>query len=197
MNTTQEAVINRAIDRFWEVVPPVWNQVRGHVRATAAEQFGVTVEQFHILRHIRKGIDSVSELATEKQISRPAISQAVDLLVEKGLISRHPHADDRRYVRLELTPDGDALLNAIFQKNREWMRTVFASMSAEDLDCLARGLAVLKDAFEAPFEKTSAAGAAEAAGTAGAAGASSAGRAGAAGAAAGRSGPGNQQEGGA
>ena len=68
-----------------------------------------------------KGFTSVSELAAIRQISRPAISQAVDVLVEKGLISRQQEAEDRRFVHLLLTPNGEALLNKIFQENRAWM----------------------------------------------------------------------------
>ena len=96
---TTEELRQKAIDRFWETIPPVWNQVRNNLRSIAAEKFEISVEQFHILRHIRKGITSVSELADVKQISRPAISQAVDVLVEKGLISRQQDADDRRFVQ--------------------------------------------------------------------------------------------------
>ncbi len=72
------------------------------------------MEQFHILRHIRRGLGSVSELAEVKQISRSAISQAVDLLVERGLICRLQNAQDRRNIPLELTEAGNSLLDTIW-----------------------------------------------------------------------------------
>jgi len=144
---TKETLRQQMIDRFWETIPPMWNQVRNNLRCIATENFGISVEQFHILRHIRKGITSVSELATVKQISRPAISQAVDLLVEKGLISRRQDADDRRFVHLQLTPNGDALLTRIFQENRAWMLEKMAARGTEELNSLIAAMEILKDTF--------------------------------------------------
>ena len=143
-----EEVIQSTIERFWETIPPVWNRIRGNVRGIASEQYEMSVEQFHILRHIRKGLSSVSELAEVRQISRPAISQAVDGLVERGLISRHQDEVDRRYVNLALTASGDALLNVIFRQNRAWMAEKMAGLSADQLDAVCRGLEILKAAFD-------------------------------------------------
>jgi DNA-binding MarR family transcriptional regulator len=144
---TEEAR-QQAIDRFWESIPFVWNQVRSNLRCIASEYFDISVEQFHILRHIRKGITSVSELAVVKQISRPAISQGVDLLVEKGLIYRQQDAADRRHIYLGLTPAGDDLLNRIFQENRAWMTDKMKSLSPDELNQISSALVILKETFE-------------------------------------------------
>jgi DNA-binding MarR family transcriptional regulator len=145
---TTEELLHRAIDRFWETIPPAWSRIRGHVRAIAAEHYGITVEQFHALRLIRKGVQSVSELAEVKQISRPAISQAVELLVEKGLVSRQKRAGDRRFVRLELTESGQAMLDAIHAETRAWMAEKLGALPPDDIGCLLRGMDVFKEAFE-------------------------------------------------
>ena len=63
LEKTSEDLLQTAIDRFWETIPPVWNKIRGNVRCIVTENFEITVDQFHILRYIRKGRDSVSELA--------------------------------------------------------------------------------------------------------------------------------------
>lgn len=147
LSITEEAR-QKAIDRFWETIPYMWNQVKANLRSLAAQNFDISVEQFHILRHIRRGIASVSELAEVKQISRPAISQAVDILVEKGLISRQQDAADRRHVNLTLTPAGDDLLNQIFRENRVWMNRKMASLGEEELDQISAALEILKATFE-------------------------------------------------
>ncbi len=144
-----EESIQTAIERFWETVPPVWNHVRDNVRALASEQFGVSVEQFHVLRHIRKGVSTVSELAEARHISRPGVSQAVDGLVAQGWVSRQQDAADRRQVNLALTPAGDVLLNQIFRQNRAWMAEKMAGLSAEELEAIRRGLEILKATFGA------------------------------------------------
>ena len=151
MKTSSE-ILTRTIDRFWETFPAVWNAIRTNLRAIVTENFDISVEQFHILRHIRKGSGSVSELAEVKQISRPAISQAVDVLVEKGLISRHQDAEDRRFVHLALTPAGDDLLNAIFKKNRAWMEEKMAALGTADYAAIIGALDVLESVFVHPSD---------------------------------------------
>src|SRR5690242_10291383 len=115
-----ERLRNQAIDRFWETVPPLWGMIRTHIRAAATKNFDISVEQFHILRHVRRGIVSVSELATAKNISRPAVSQGVEVLVQKGLLTRIQSTQDRRYVELALTEEGNNLLDTVFQETRAW-----------------------------------------------------------------------------
>lgn len=146
--TSLERLQDQAIDRFWEAVPPVWNFIRSHIQTTATEKFDISVEQFHILRHVRRGICSVSELAIAKNISRPAISQAVDILVNKGLLTRAQSAQDRRYVELALTGSGNALLDAVFKETRGWMKEHMHALSADELETLARAMEVMKKMME-------------------------------------------------
>jgi MarR family 2-MHQ and catechol resistance regulon transcriptional repressor len=145
---SSDEVLQQTIERFWEIFPPVWDRIRGNVRLIVANNYEITVEQFHVLRHIKKGRGSVSELAEAKHISRSAISQAIDLLVEKSLITRQQNLDDRRYVHLELTQDGDNLLTAIFNENRAWMKKKLASINQEELKDIILSLEILKKAFD-------------------------------------------------
>jgi DNA-binding MarR family transcriptional regulator len=142
--TSLEKLQDRAIDRFWETVPPLWNTVRFHIRATATAEFDIPVEQFHILRHVRRGICSVSELATAKNISRPAVSQAVDILVNKGLLTRVQSVEDRRYVELALTKTGNDLLDTVFKETRGWMKERMHRLTAGELETIAKALEIMK-----------------------------------------------------
>jgi DNA-binding MarR family transcriptional regulator len=146
--TTSEKLLPVAIEAFWRTIPPVWNRINGNIRSIAVEHYDISVEQFHILRHIRKGVTSVSELAQVKQISRSAISQAVDLLVERGLICRLQNARDRRNIPLELTGSGDQLLDTISKKNRAWMKGQMGSLSAEELNTLTCAMEILAKTFD-------------------------------------------------
>lgn len=124
----------------------MWGMIRNHLRTMAVEQFNISVEQFYVLRFIRKGFTSVKDIAEARQTSRPAVSQAAELLVAKGLITRREEAGDRRFVHLALTPAGEDLLDQLFRQNRAWMMEKMASVSAEDL-------ARLKAAFETGEEQ--------------------------------------------
>jgi len=146
--TSSDLLRDRAIDRFWETIPPLWNLVRSHIRATATGNFDITVEQFHVLRHVRRGVTSMSDLAAAKNISRPAISQTVDVLVKKGLLTRVQSVQDRRVVDLALTEEGIALLDAVFEATREWMKERMSGMSAEELETIAKAMKMMKKMLE-------------------------------------------------
>ncbi len=141
-----EDTLHLAVETFWETIPPFWRHVRAHIRQAAMEQFGIGFEQFQTLRHIRKGFNSVSELAETGNTSRPAVSQIVEVLVNKGLVTRTPDARDRRHVRLGLTDSGNALLDAISRDTRRWMTEIFACLSDAELQELVRGMHSLRKA---------------------------------------------------
>lgn len=145
---SSERLRDQAIDRFWETVPALWNYVRSHIRTTATSKFDITVEQFHVLRHVRRGIASMSELADAKNISRPAISQAVDILVNKGLLTRAQSTQDRRYVELALTDAGNHLLDTVFKETREWMKQRMRTLTANELETIAKAMEVMKKMLE-------------------------------------------------
>ena len=139
---------DQAIDRFWETVPLLWNTVRSHIRTVATAKFDITVEQFHILRFVRRGTASMSELATAKNISRPAMSQAVEILVKKGLLTRVQSTQDRRYVDLALTEAGNQLLDTVFQDTRVWMKERMHRLTVADLETIARAMEAMKKMIE-------------------------------------------------
>mgnify|MGYP001022576228 CR=1 FL=1 len=145
-----EATPQKLIDQFWETIPSTWNKVRSHLHGVAMEKFEVTQEQWHILRHIHKGINSVSELAQVKLITRSAMSQSVEVLVEKGLVERRQNAQDRRFVLLYLTERGDELVNTILQLNREWMMEKMTALTAEEIQTMIWGMQLLKEVFDQP-----------------------------------------------
>jgi DNA-binding MarR family transcriptional regulator len=146
--TASDHLRNQAIDRFWETIPPLWGMIRTHIRAEATKNFDISVEQFHILRHVRRGTGSVSELATAKNISRPAISQAVEVLVKKGLLTRVQSTQDRRFVELTLTDAGNKLLDTVFQETRAWMRERMSPLSLDELETVAKAMGALKKMLE-------------------------------------------------
>ena len=110
----------------------------------------LTPEQFHVLRYVRRGPGSMSELAAAKNISRPAISQAAEILVKKGLVKRVGRPQDRRYVDLELTRAGNELLDTVFDETRAWMKQRMKALSREELQSIIRAMAALKKILEQP-----------------------------------------------
>ena len=144
----QPTQADEVIDKFWESIPPAWRETRNTIRRVAVEEFSMTVGQFQVLRRIRKGIDTVSALAEANRTSRPAVSKAVDALVNKGLVSRLPDERDRRHVHLTLTPEGQRLLEAVCAQAESWLRDKFQSLPPAELATLREALPILQKAFD-------------------------------------------------
>jgi DNA-binding MarR family transcriptional regulator len=117
--------------------------VRTNLHELVARSGTITVEEFHILRHVSMGQDCASDLAKAKHISRSAVSQAVEGLVQKGLLTRQTESGDRRFIRLALSPAGSQLLESIFSKNRVWLAERFAALNPAEADTLASALETL------------------------------------------------------
>jgi DNA-binding MarR family transcriptional regulator len=147
INISHNEAIHSSIDKFWDVIPPVWREVRKYIHDQAVESYQITLAQFHILRHIRHGRDSVSELAKTGKISRPAISRAVDVLVNKGLVARSQNPEDRRNVQLSLTEDGQELIDELFSKTHRWMSEKLTMLTENELKSILRAGDALKKAF--------------------------------------------------
>ena len=137
----------QVIDKFWEFFPPVWHAVRAYIHHEADENSDITVGQFHILRRIRHGTNSVSKLADDKHTSRPAISRAVDVLVNKGLVTRTQNPADRRNVQLSLTEEGQSLMEAIFNNTRQWMAEKLTVLNEDEFKAILVAGDALKRAF--------------------------------------------------
>lgn len=135
------------LDIFWESVPPAWFRTRAEIRRAAAEKVGLTVEQFQALRRIRRGINSVSAIAADKGASRPAVSLAVEGLVQRGLVTRQTDPTDRRHIQLTLTERGQQALNAIYEQSEAWLNSRFAALSPAEQESLQNGLSLLRRAL--------------------------------------------------
>ena len=146
MNASSQSE-QRIIDKFWEFFPPVWHCVRAHIRHEATENFDITVGQFHILRRIWQGADSVSKLADDRHTSRPAISRSVDVLVNKGLVLRTQNPADRRNVQLSLTVEGQCVMDALFGNTRLWMAEKLSVLRDEEFEAILIAGDALKRAF--------------------------------------------------
>jgi len=142
-----EHFLEHSVDSVLETLPPVWDRIRSNLRAAATQGFGISLEQFHILRHIRMGYCHVGDLADKKQISRSAVSQAVDVLARKGLVTRSRESDDRRLVRLELTPYASGAMDANFRENRDWMKKKMGFLSPEEMETIKNAMETLKKVF--------------------------------------------------
>lgn len=142
-----DTAIERTIDSILEVLPPVWDRIRSNFRTSGTGKFGISLEQFHTLRHIYRGFHHSGEIAQRRQVSCSAVSQAIDALVAKGLVARNPDPDDGRQVRLDLTSDARQVLDGNVRENRAFVRQRMNSVSAEERQTVGAAMDILKSAF--------------------------------------------------
>ncbi len=145
---SKQTAISCTIDKFWESIPPAWHRTRAVIRGIAAEKFHLTVEQFQVLRRIRRGIASVSDLADDSRTSRSAVSKAVDVLVNKGLISRSQDPADRRNIPLALTAEGQRVIAGIYDETEQWLAERFDRLTAAELESLLQSMDLIQQVFK-------------------------------------------------
>ncbi|WP_345761235.1 MarR family transcriptional regulator [Diaminobutyricibacter sp. McL0608] len=93
----------------------------------------VTTPQLRILMLISaSGPQSISSVATELNVHPSNATRPCEKLVQSGLIMRSPDPTDRRFVQLELTERGTALVDHVLSERRAAMADVFARMSADE-----------------------------------------------------------------
>ena len=115
--------------------------------AAAIAHTGLAPHQARALRVIAKaGPIRPGLLAERLRITPRSVTEVVDVLVERDLISRLPDPTDRRAMTLELTEEGRALVAEITALRSAHTATVFdAELSAREQASLAYLLGRLAD----------------------------------------------------
>ncbi len=98
----------------------------GAFSAAAARQAGLTAQQHQALLAI-KGFPgreqvTIGELAERLSLKHHSVVGLVDRLMGRGLIQRRHDEEDRRKVRVELTPKAEALLLELTRAHRDELR---------------------------------------------------------------------------
>lgn len=98
---------------------------------------GIPHSEYSVLLHLAcvekadEGV-SIGDISEHIQISKPAVSQIVNALEDKGLVARIGTKMDRRVVFVTLTPEGVALVNKTRNLLSERLVAVFDKMGEAD-----------------------------------------------------------------
>jgi DNA-binding MarR family transcriptional regulator len=87
---------------------------------------------------------ALGELAELERVASPTITKVVGLLHEKGLIEKVTDPADRRFVRVSLTPEGEALLERTRARKTAWLARQLQDLSPDELSQLAAATDVLE-----------------------------------------------------
>ena len=105
----------------------------------ALKPFGISMQQFNVLRILRgqKGEPSNLNTLNERMISRMSnTTRLVDKLLERGFVSRTVCESNRRKIEITLTASGAEILSRMDTVVREVENDLMKNMSGEDLKTL-------------------------------------------------------------
>ena len=124
-------------------------QLGAHAAAQFAERLRVlelTPADAGILRLLRAdGGPSQQKLATRLQIHPSRLVAILDNLEKRGLVERRAHAQDRRLYSIQLTKNGDEILEKIGKVAREHQDALLSGLGKEERDALAALLLKIAD----------------------------------------------------
>jgi len=128
-----------------EIIPAVMRVLSAEIRASgqlpSPAQFGVMVTlAYHPC--------NLSSLAEEQGVSLPTMSSTINTLEDRGWVRRTRSTVDRRVVNVELTESGLNHLLEIQRHAEEKLMTYLDSISQEESNSLAAGLAILNNLFD-------------------------------------------------
>jgi DNA-binding MarR family transcriptional regulator len=108
---------------------------------------GLSFSQINILMRLVHGqTTGVSEIGENLGVTNAAASQAVDRLVQMGLIERTEGTEDRRMKRLALTQGGRDLIEKGIEARSNWIEELTDALTPAEQDKIISALILLTEA---------------------------------------------------
>jgi DNA-binding MarR family transcriptional regulator len=133
MDTAREDLLQKLFEMIRGVMREVGHSLAGIEPALSPPQ----VRLLFTIAGRQQGF-TVTELAEKTGVTPGAVTQFVDALVEKGLVSRESDPADRRIVRLKLSEAAKAHHDKLKKNYLASVTRVFGALSDEELRQLIR-----------------------------------------------------------
>ena len=133
-----------------QLIETVVHALPGIVRAISATRNSIspglrTAQARALLRVASAEGLTMGELARQIGVSYAAATQVIDQLVDLGLVARERCEDDRRIVRLRLTPAARPEIAQALDRRRRQIEEVCARLGPEGARGFARGMQLLAE----------------------------------------------------
>ncbi|GHV48528.1 hypothetical protein FACS189499_08120 [Clostridia bacterium] len=104
----------------------------------AAEQCGLTLPEADVLSFLRENheFDTSKDVALYREVSRPYVSKAVELLVKRGYLEVSQDAKDRRLQHLRITTAANQAANILHKAQFSFYDKVTSGLSNEELSSM-------------------------------------------------------------
>lgn len=91
---------------------------------------------------------AIGELANRVLMKQPTLTKILDRMEQKNLVRRQHSKEDRRSVKVVITPEGREKVAELLRQAKEHERAVLKEYSAEEEEILKRVLRTLIDRME-------------------------------------------------
>lgn len=92
----------------------------------------------------RLGEMTPGELAEREKVQPPSMTRVIAALAGWGLVTRTPHATDRRQVLLTVTPEGRALVQRMRRRREAWLAKRLAELTPQERATLRAAAPILE-----------------------------------------------------
>ncbi|ONM50735.1 MarR family winged helix-turn-helix transcriptional regulator [Nocardia donostiensis] len=104
----------------------------------------ISLTQLSVLATLhRDGAMTPGALAAKERVQPPSMTRVIASLTDLGLVARDPHPTDGRQVIVSLSEAGSALIADEASAREEWMTDRLSTLAPEQLDVLARAVAIM------------------------------------------------------
>ena len=128
------------------IVPLVMRTVAAQLRAAgelpAPAHFGLLS-----MLTAQSGTVTLTELAALQGVSLPTMSNTISAMVGRGWVRRAAAGQDRRVVRIEVTPEGRATVRRVARSAEAHLADMLAPLNLRGRQRLQAGLEVLRTVF--------------------------------------------------
>jgi DNA-binding MarR family transcriptional regulator len=84
------------------------------------------------------------ELAEHEKVQPPSMTRVLAVLEERGLVTREPHATDRRQVILTVTADGRDLVQRVRRRREAWLAQRLQELTPDEHQILRAASPILE-----------------------------------------------------
>ena len=88
--------------------------------------------------HNNPGVDTAADITELRMLSKGNVSQAVESLIQQGLLLREQDGADRRRIHLHPTTAAAAIMVSLEEGRRQFQAEVFCGLSPGDLELYDR-----------------------------------------------------------
>jgi len=104
------------------------------IRKKHFEKLGIKPSHFLVLKYIKPGDAlTISELSSGVNKESSNIISIIDFFEERGFLQRKRGSDDRRIVRVSLTPEGECYREEIIKKQEELSADIYKNLDDEEV----------------------------------------------------------------